>query len=68
MTERHRFTKEIAEELIATHGAFAHLYVLEELESQRSKVTNTDFMWRDVLTWLDELTGEKKCTDSTTND
>jgi len=60
--KRCRFSKEVAEELIATHGAFAHLVALGELESTR-KSLNTDFMWRDVLTWLDELTGEKKCTD-----
>lgn len=56
--QRHRFSKEIAEELIATHGAFAHLYVLEEMESNRSKALNTTPMWRDVLTWLDELGGD----------
>jgi hypothetical protein len=52
---RYRFTKQIAEELLREKGAFAHLYVLEELESQRSKATHSDLMWRDVLTWLDEL-------------
>jgi hypothetical protein len=55
--ERHRFSKEIAEELLAVHGAFAHLYVLEEIESNQSKL-DTKPMWRDVLTWLDELGGD----------
>ena len=64
--KRSRFSKQIAEELIATHGAFAHLYALEKLETYTSN--GMPGVWRDVLTWLDELTGEKKCTDSTTND
>lgn len=47
---RHRFSKEIAEELIADKGAFAHFYALEKLEN---KVNET--LWRDVLAWLDEM-------------
>ena len=53
---RSRFSKEIAEELIATHGAFAHLRALEGLED-KSGMLKTEQMWRDVLMWLDELGG-----------
>lgn len=49
---RSRFSKQIAEELLATKGEFAHLYALEKLEGH--EVTG---LWRDVLTWLDELGG-----------
>lgn len=57
MTERRsRFSKEIAEELIATHGAFAHLHALEKLEDYSSQPMRE--LWRDVLTWLDELGGQ----------
>ena len=52
-TERVRFTKQIAEELIAVHGTFAHLAALETLETQKN-VGQRD-LWRDVLAWLDEL-------------
>jgi hypothetical protein len=64
--KRRRFSKEIAVELITEHGAFAHLAALEKLDGYVSD--DLKELWRDVLTWLDELTGEKKCTDSTTND
>ena len=58
MTEpRARFSKELAEETLAIHGAFAHLVALEKLESYQSEELRT--LWRDTLTWLDELTGEK---------
>lgn len=51
--ERHRLSKEIALEMLEQHGAFAYMMALEKHE-------NSAF-WRDVLTWLDELTqGEKK--------
>lgn len=61
---RHRMAKEIAEELLKEKGEFAHFYCAEKLAND----TNAPRLWRDVLTYLDELTGEKKCTDSTTND
>lgn len=54
---RHRFSKEIAEELLATHGDFAYLKVLEELESGQSQL-NTASLWRDVLLWLEEMKGD----------
>jgi hypothetical protein len=56
---RARFSKEIAEELIATHGAFAHFYCLEKIEGQHGAGLDAKPMWRDVLTWIDELTGEE---------
>jgi len=58
MTEpRARFSKELAEETLAIHGAFAHLVALEKLEGYQSVEMRT--LWRDALTWLDELTGEE---------
>jgi hypothetical protein len=53
MIDRRRFSKEIAEELIAVHGAFAHLHALEQLEGYVSDDLRE--LWRDVLVWLDEL-------------
>jgi len=57
--ERRRFSKEIAMELIEKDGAFAHLVALQHLEEQQSEDLRT--LWRDVLAWLDEITGEGKC-------
>ena len=53
---RHRMSKEIAEELIQKYGETAHLYALEKVTNN----TSARRLWRDVLTYLDELTGEKK--------
>lgn len=53
--KRHRFSKEIAEELIAEKKEFAHMYALEKLDNR-----NNEALWRDVLAWLDELKGETK--------
>ena len=53
---RHRMSKEIAEELLAEHGATAHLYCLEKLAND----TSAPRLWRDVLSYLDELKGEEK--------
>jgi hypothetical protein len=53
---RHRISKEIAVELIKTHGAFAYLQCLEKL----SGGTQQPKLWRDVLLHLDELTQEKR--------
>lgn len=50
---RRRFSKEIAVELIAVHGAFAHLHALEQLDGYVSDDLRE--LWRDVLVWLDEL-------------
>ena len=52
---RHRFSKEIAEELIVDKKDFAYLYALEKLETQPEGAKG---MWRDVLTWLDEMKGD----------
>ena len=50
---RHRLSRDIALEMLEQYGAFAHMKVLEKHENPA--------FWRDVLTWLDELTqGEKK--------
>lgn len=48
---RHRMSKEIAEELLAEHGATAHLYCLEKLAND----TSAPRLWRDVLSYLDEI-------------
>jgi hypothetical protein len=62
---RHRLSKQLATTFVKQYGAFAHLKILEHFERE----PQYERMWRDALTWIDELTkGEKKCTDSTTND
>jgi hypothetical protein len=48
---RHRMAKEIAEELIVEHGATAHFYCVEKLANS----TAAPKLWRDVLTYLDEI-------------
>lgn len=48
---RHRMSKEIAEELLAEHGATAHLYCLEKLANN----TSAPRLWRDVLSYIDEM-------------
>jgi len=55
--QRTRMTKQIAQHLIETRGDAAYIYALEKLDSDQPKA-----MWRDVLSWLDDLTkeGEKK--------
>lgn len=52
---RKRITREIAEELIALHGDFAYVHALEKLDGYKSNEMTG--LWRDVLTWLDELGG-----------
>ena len=56
---RARITKQIAEFLIDTHGPSAHFQALKELEAE----TMSRDMWRDVLSWLDDLTKEGKQND-----
>jgi len=51
---RHRMSKELAEELIAEVGDGAYLYCLEKLANN----TQNPLMWRDVLTYLDEMKGK----------
>jgi hypothetical protein len=53
---RHRMAKEIAEELIAEKGAGAYFYCVEKLAND----TQQPRLWRDVLSYLDELKGEEK--------
>ena len=52
---RHRMAKEIAEELIAEKGEFAHFYCTEKLTNGTAPK-----LWRDVLTYIDEMKGETK--------
>ena len=49
-SERHRMSKEIAQELKEKMGNGAYLYCLERLSNN----TEQPRLWRDVLTWLDE--------------
>lgn len=56
---RHRMSKELALELLEEYGTGAYLFVVEKLANNSANAG----MWRDVLTWLDELRGEKKCLD-----
>ncbi len=48
---RHRMAKEVAEELLADKGEQAHLFCLEKLAND----TNAPKLWRDVLSFLDEM-------------
>ena len=48
--DRHRMSKEIAQELRDQLGEGAYLYCVEKLSGD----TPQPQMWRDVLTWLDE--------------
>ena len=49
-SERHRMSKEIAQELKEKMGNGAYLYCLERLSNN----TEQPRLWRDVLSWLDE--------------
>ena len=51
---RHRLSKEVAEELRELNGDKAFLYCVEKL----SNGTQNPQLWRDVLTWLEELNNE----------
>jgi len=51
---RHRMSKEIAEDLINEKGEGAYLHCLERLSNN----TNSPRLWRDVLTYLDEMKGK----------
>ena len=53
-----RFSRQVAEELLHRHGAFAHMHALEALESRDQEHSRK--LWRDVLTTLDEITNERK--------
>ena len=51
---RHRLSKEVAEELRELNGGKAFLYCVEKLSND----TQNPQLWRDVLTWLEELNNE----------
>jgi hypothetical protein len=51
---KYRLIKEIAEDLLKEYPHSAHLYALEKLNE-----SHTPNMWREVLTELDKLQGEK---------
>jgi hypothetical protein len=51
---RHRMSEQIAQELIAEAGDGAYLYCLEKLANN----TQNPLLWRDVLTYLDEMKGK----------
>lgn len=48
-----RFSRQVAETVREQKGAFAYVYVLEQLD--KSPVTSNHPLWRDVLIELDEL-------------
>jgi len=52
--KRHRMAKEIAEELLTEKGEGAWFYCLEKLAGK----TQSPQLWRDVLTYLDEMKGK----------
>jgi hypothetical protein len=51
---RHRLSKELAEELRELNGDKAFFYCVEKLSND----TRNSQLWRDVLTWLEELNNE----------
>ena len=51
---RHRLSKELAEELRELNGDKAFFYCVEKLSNN----TKNPQLWRDVLTWLEELNNE----------
>ena len=48
-----RFSKQVAETVRDQKGAFAYIYVLEQLD--KPPTTSNHTLWRDVLIELDEL-------------
>lgn len=51
---RHRMSKELAEDLLAEMGDNAYFYCVEKLANN----TTAPRLWRDVLTYLDEMKGK----------
>jgi len=51
---KHRMSKEVAQELREEYGNGAYLYCVEKLSNN----TVNPQLWRDVLTWLEELNNE----------
>ena len=62
-SKRHRMAKELAEELLAEKGDDAYFYCLEKLANN----TQNPLLWRDVLTYLDEMGGQDERVGSTDN-
>lgn len=52
--KRMRLTKQLADQLIDQFGDHAHFRAMEELEKNPNNQ-----LWRDTLSWLDDLTKEK---------
>ena len=57
---KYRYVDEIARSLLEHFPNSAHLYALERLNTIGELQTD---MWRQVLTELDKLQGEKECKD-----
>ena len=57
---KYRYVDEIARSLLEHFPKSAHLYALERLNTVGELQTD---MWRQVLTELDKLQGEKECKD-----
>jgi len=51
-TKRFRFSDLVADTVRAHHGAFAYMYVLEQLEGKRG---HNRQLWLDVLDELDDI-------------
>jgi hypothetical protein len=54
LESRHRLSKELAEELKQELGDKAYFYCVEKLSNN----TQSPQLWRDVLSWLEELNNE----------
>ena len=57
-TKRFRFSDLVADTVRAHHGAFAYMYVLEQLEGTQKKVAaaaHNRQLWLDVLAELDNI-------------
>ena len=67
-TKRFRFSDLVADTVRAHHGAFAYMYVLEQLEGTQKKVAaaaHNRQLWLDVLAELDELDETERKDDET---
>ena len=53
--KRQRLSKQLAQTLIEAWGDHAHFKALEELEKNPNNQ-----LWRDTLSWMDDLTKEKE--------
>ena len=55
MSKRMRMTKQLAETLLADMGDQAYVFALEKVNENPSNQ-----LWRDTLSWMDDLTKEKE--------